>query len=255
MQIILPSHPYQGHAGAGGQPWRSLSCLLTSMLLVFSLAPRAAAQGNGVGRRPYLGWSTYSEQTIVPSSTVMNEQNILAQSDAMRASGLEAHGFQYLNLDAGWNGGTDQYGRPLWNSTEFPTFLEMIRHIHANGQKIGIYLNPGIGGASVAANYPIYGTSYHIQDIMVMPLTSANSFGDADKIDYTKPGAQAYINSLIDLFAAWGIDFIKLDAVTPGSYIDNLSINNIPDVQAMSEAIAQSRRPIWLTLSWALDED
>lgn len=255
MQIILPSHPYQGHVGAGGQPWRSLSCLLTSMLLVFSLAPRAAAQGNGVGRRPYLGWSTYSEQTIVPSSTVMNEQNILAQSDAMRASGLEAHGFQYLNLDAGWNGGTDQYGRPLWNSTEFPTFLEMIRHIHANGQKIGIYLNPGIGGASVAANYPIYGTSYHIQDIMVMPLTSANSFGDADKIDYTKPGAQAYINSLIDLFAAWGIDFIKLDAVTPGSYIDNLSINNIPDVQAMSEAIAQSRRPIWLTLSWALDED
>jgi alpha-galactosidase len=60
---------------------------------------------------------------------------------------------------------------------------------------------------------------------------------------------------MIDLYASWGIDFIKLDAVTPGSYNDNLNINNIPDVQAMSKAIGQSHRPIWLTLSWALDED
>lgn len=255
MQTTLPLHTNSTRVGDSGQPARHFFHLLTSVLLVLSLVPAAAAQVNGLGRRPYLGWSTYSEQTIVPSSTVMNEQNILAQSDAMRASGLGAHGFQYINLDAGWNGGTDGYGRPLWNSTEFPTFLEMIHHIHANGQKVGIYLNPGIGGASVQANYPIYGTQYHIQDIMVMPLTNANSFGDAYKIDYTKPGAQAYINSLIDLFASWGVDFIKLDAVTPGSYIDDLSINNIPDVQAMSQAIAQSGRPIWLTLSWALDED
>src|SRR6204780_381254 len=68
------------------------------------LAPAALAQVNGLGARPLQGWSTYSEQTIVPSASVMNEQNILAQSDAMRASGLTAHGFQYLNLDAGWNG-------------------------------------------------------------------------------------------------------------------------------------------------------
>jgi len=46
-----------------------------------------------------------------------------------------------------------------------------------------------------------------------------------------------------------------MDSVTPGSYNDNLNINNIPDVQAMSKAIAQSGRPIWLTISWALDED
>jgi len=37
-----------------------------------------------------------------------------------------------------------------------------------------------------------------------------------------------------------GIDFIKLDAVSPGSYSDNLNINTIPDVQAMSQAIAHS---------------
>jgi alpha-galactosidase len=226
-----------------------------AMLTLWFTALNADAQANGVGTRPYLGWSTFSQQTIVPSSTVMNEQNILTQSDAMRSSGLQGHGFRYINLDAGWSGNSDPYGRTLWNTTEFPTFLEMIQHIHANGQKIGIYMNPGIGASVVAANPPILGTAYHVQDIIVNPPTIGNGFGNADKIDFTKPGAQEYINSIIDLYASWGVDFIKLDAVTPGSYNDNLNINNIPDVQAMSRAIARSGRPIWLTLSWALDED
>jgi alpha-galactosidase len=149
--------------------WRAAKTLAIMFMVAAALAN---AQINGVGQRPYLGWSTYSEQTIVASSTVMNEQNILAQSNAMLSSGLGAHGFRYINLDAGWTGNPDGYGRPLWNTTEFPTFLEMIQHIHANGQKIGIYLNPGIGGSSVTANLPHLRHAYHIQDIMVMPLTS-----------------------------------------------------------------------------------
>src|SRR5580693_7730541 len=117
----------------------TFSILLMTALLTFLFTTAAVAQVNGEGKRPYLGWSTYSQQTIVASSTVMNEQNILAQSDAMRASGLGAHGFQYINLDAGWSGDSDPYGRTLWNTTAFPHFLDMIQHIHANGQKIGIY--------------------------------------------------------------------------------------------------------------------
>src|SRR5260370_35931077 len=120
-----------------------LMALATLILSFTSL--HAVAQVNGLGERPYLGWSTFSQQTIAPSNTVMNEQNILAQSDAMRSSGLQAHGFQYINLDAGWSGNADPYGRGLWNTTAFPHFLEMIQHIHANGQKVGIYLLPRIG--------------------------------------------------------------------------------------------------------------
>src|SRR5579862_2174661 len=130
-------------------------------VLTFSFVTSAVAQVNGEGKKPYLGWSTYSQQTIVSSSTVMNEQNILAQSDTMRASGLQTHGFQYINLDAGWSGDSDQYGRTLWNTTAFPHFLDMIQHIHANGQKVGIYLLPGIGTTTVSQNVPIYGTQYH----------------------------------------------------------------------------------------------
>ena len=122
-----------------------------ALLLAATLLPQsfAHAQVNNLGQKPYLGWSTYSQQTI--ANNVMNEQNILSQSDAMRASGLQAHGFQYINLDAGWSGDADAYGRGLWNTTAFPHFLEMIQHIHANGQKVGIYLLPGIGPQTVAA--------------------------------------------------------------------------------------------------------
>ena len=94
-----------------------------------------------------------------------------------------------------------------------------------------------------------------------MPLAKGNAFAGPlpnpyhDKIDFTKPGAQEYINSIVTLFASWGIDFIKLDAVTPGSDVYNLSIDNRPDVQAWSQAIANSGQPMWLTISWALDED
>lgn len=232
-----------------------LAMTIAFPVLCIGVIQAANAQVNGVGQKPYLGWSTYSEQTIVPSSSVMNEQNIIVQSDTMRSSGLESHGFRNINLDAGWSGNSDQYGRTLWNTTAFPHFLEMIQHIHANGQKVGIYLLPGLGSSVYSQNLPIFGTQYHAQDIAAQPLNYGQGFGYGYKIDFTKPGAQEYINSIVSLYASWGIDFIKLDGVTPGSYNDNLNINNIPDVQAYSRAIALSGRPIWLTISWALDED
>src|ERR1700690_932009 len=121
MPTTDPLGTQQLHANRNSNPTlhrcvRSLgriAAAIAAALLI--LAPAALAQVNGLGARPLQGSSTYSEQPIVPSSSVMNEQNILAQSDAMRASGLSAHGFQYINLDAAWNGDTDGYGRSLWS--------------------------------------------------------------------------------------------------------------------------------------------
>jgi hypothetical protein len=136
-----------------------------------------------------------------------------------------------------------------------------VQHIHQNGQKAGIYWIPGVEYPAVAANSPILGTPYHIQDILTVPYTAGNAFGGPGtspyhyKIDFTKPGAQEYMNSVVALFAAWGIDFIKLDGVTPGSDSNGLSIDNRADVAAWSKAIAVSGRAMWFTISWDLDED
>jgi alpha-galactosidase len=238
---------------------RTSLSIATACLLLSLLPVPAAAQVNGAGEKPYLGWSTFSEQTI--NGSFLTQANILAQSDALKASGLEEHGFRYINIDSGWQGSFDANGRPIPNPTTFPDIKSLVDHIHANGQKAGIYWIPGIEQPAVDGNYPILGSSYHTQDIVVMPLAKGNSFAGPlpnpyhDKIDFTKPGAQEYINSVVDLFASWGIDFIKLDGVTPGSYVNDLSIDNRPDVKAWSQAIAQSGPPIWLTISWQLDQD
>jgi alpha-galactosidase len=219
----------------------------------------AHAQVNNVGQKPYLGWSSFSQQTI--DGSFLTQANITAQSDALAASGIQAHGFRYINIDSGWQGTFDANGRPIPNTTTFPDIKGLIDHIHQHGQKAGIYWIPGIEQPAVDGNYPILGTSYHTQDIVVMPLAQGNAFAGSlpnpfhDKIDFSKPGAQEYINSVVALFASWGVDFIKLDGVTPGSYNDGLSIDNRADVAAWSKAIALSGRPIWLTISWAIDQD
>jgi hypothetical protein len=63
-------------------------------------------------------------------------------------------------------------------------------------------------------------------------------------IDYSKPGAQQFINSWADEFASWGVDYLKLDGV--GSF-------DIPDVEAWSNALRQAGRPIHLELSNSLN--
>ncbi len=232
---------------------------LTVITVVVAFLPCASAQVSNAGQKPYLGWSSFSQQTI--QGDFLTQANMITQSDALKASGLQEHGFVYINLDSGWQGSFDLNGRPIPNNTTFPDIKLMVDHIHANGQKAGIYWIPGIEQPAVDGNYPILGTTYHTGDIVVIPLAKGNAFAANppnpyhDKIDFTKPGAQEYIDSIVELFSSWGFDFIKLDAVTPGSYSNDLSIDNRADVEAWSNAIAKTGRPIWLTVSWQLSQD
>jgi len=224
-----------------------------------AVASTASAQVNGVAQRPYLGWSSFSQQTIDPA--FLTQANMLKQSDALAASGLQAHGYTYINLDSGWMGAFDANGRPIPDPNTFPDIKALIDHIHANGQKAGIYWIPGVEEPAVQANSPILGSDRHIQDILALPHRAGNAFGGPGespyhyKIDFSKAGAQEYMDSVVALFASWGVDFIKLDGVTPGSYSDDLSIDNREDVVAWSKAIARSGRPMWFTVSWQVDKD
>ena len=65
----------------------------------------ARAQVNNVGQKPYLGWSSFSQQVL--DGSFLTQANIIAQSDALAASGIQAHGFNYINIDSGWQGSFD----------------------------------------------------------------------------------------------------------------------------------------------------
>lgn len=215
------------------------------------------AAGDGLGDKPYLGWSSWSLQaTKYPGyggQGWLTAQHVKEQSDAMAAN-LQKHGYNYINMDSGWRGGWDEFGRPVADAKKFPQGIrDVADYVHAKGQKIGIYYVPGIDDDLLALNPPIRGTNLRIKDIVYTPRRIANAWGGGHAIDFSKAGAQAYIQSIADLFAAWGIDFLKFDGVTPGSEHYDLKIDARPDVDAWGKALLQTGRPIWLTVSWKID--
>ncbi|SFB37053.1 S-layer homology domain-containing protein [Cohnella sp. OV330] len=231
--------------------------LFAQLGLVAPGAERAAAADKELAQKPYMGWSSYSMQVYDgPSGGWTSAAKIKQMSDAMHEK-LQSHGYNYINIDAGWNGGMDEYARPIPSETLYPDgFQSVIDYVHANGQKIGIYLIPGLSPAAYEANLPIYGTeSCHIRDITKEPVQTADYWKIGYKIDFNKSPlcAQAYIDSIADLIGSWGIDFVKFDSVTPGSGHNDTSIDARDDVAAWSKALA--RHNIWFELSWALDHN
>ena len=157
--------------------------MLGALPLIFAVlgAANAQAQVNGAGDRPYMGWTTWSQQDHFGTSEAtgdafQNEINIKANSDAMRRFGLTAHGFEYINIDGDWDNGLmcqcggpttfDKWGRPIADVARFPHGMaQLAAYIHHNGQKAGIYWESGVAPQVYAANTPILGTN-HVQDIV-----------------------------------------------------------------------------------------
>jgi len=111
-------------------------------------------------------------------------------------------------------------------------------------------LNPGIAKAAVDQNKPIEGTNCHGKDIAYSPLQNGNTFGDTYRINFTHPCAQDYLDSFARLLVSWGVDFLKLDAVSPGS--GRTDIDNRPDVKSWSEALKKAGS-IYFMISWNID--
>jgi alpha-galactosidase len=189
----------------------------------------------------------------------LNQTNIEAQSDALGSSVLKEHGFSYINIDDGWYKGYDSSGRPTPNPSLFTDISGLISHIHQNGQKAGIYWRPGIAREVVLSNPLISGSTGYVKDILAVPNAPGNAFAASDsttslsnfKIDFSTSGAQLYVESIVNQFAAWGVDYIRLDGVAPGSGV--LTIDNRQEVQAWAAAIGKSGRPMWLTVSTGVE--
>jgi alpha galactosidase A-like protein/alpha galactosidase C-like protein/alpha-galactosidase-like CBM13-containing protein/alpha-galactosidase-like protein len=222
------------------------------LVAVLAGAPAAQAEDNGVGLTPALGWSSWSFIRHDPTAA-----DIEAQARAMKSSGLAGVGFQYVNVDDFWyecpgsqGPNVDSYGRWVIDPAKFPPdgtengIQAVADYVHHLGLKFGLYVTPGISAQAVAQNTPIQGTSY-TADQIAEPSVSEHNYncGGMVGIDYSKPGAQAFIDSWANEFASWGVDYIKLDGV--GSF-------DIPDVQAWSQALQQTGRPIHLELSNSL---
>ena len=226
----------------------------TTVALLVALPTQAAqASDNGVGLKPLLGWSSWSFVRRNPTAGIIEDT-----ADAMVNSGLTQVGYKNVNIDDFWyicpgsqGPNVDQYGRWVTDPTKFPAgpngengIQVVADYVHSKGLKFGLYVTPGISHQAVVQNTAIEGTPYHADDIATTASEQNYNCRGMVGIDYSKPGAQQFINSWADQWASWGVDYVKLDGV--GSF-------DIPDVQAWSDALKQTGRPIHLELSNSLD--
>jgi alpha-galactosidase len=227
--------------------WWAAAAGLTVALgaaLLATAGPGPAAKTDGAAGGPALmGWSSWSFLRNHPTAA-----SIEAQARALTSSGLAAHGYRYVNLDDFWmacdgNGPeVDSYGRWIPDRAAFPAGIAPVaRQVHAEGLKFGLYVTPGIPGNAVRRNTAIKGTSATARQIADPAVTEMNyNCGHMYGIDYGTPAAQQYINSWADEFAAWGVDYVKIDGV--GRW-------DVPDIEAWSVALRQTGRPMVLELS------
>jgi alpha-galactosidase len=208
-----------------------------------SLGP---ASGASFAARPYMGWSSWSYFRSKPT-----EAKVKAEVDALFAAHLPELGYRYINIDAGWTDGYDEHGVPKPNLTAFPSGMEALAdYLHSRGLRFGLYFGPGIRPNLYEANPVIAGTHVHIQDITDKSVPGSTLNGSY-KIDLTKPAARAYIDSIVEQFARWKVDFIKFDFVGPGG--GNRPADNREEVRLWHQAIERvsqrTGRPIWFELS------
>ncbi len=140
---------------------------------------------------PPMGWNSWNVWGLSVST-----DKVKAAADAMVASGLASYGFQYLNIDDGWEKGRDpnsaqckgktresdqcgQVGRDkdgkIITNEKFPDLKALGDYVHSRGLKLGIYSSPG-------------------------PWTCGRYTGS---YGHERQDAESY--------AEWGIDYLKYD--------------------------------------------
>jgi hypothetical protein len=173
---------------------------------------------------PPMGWNSWDG-----FATTVTEAQTRAHVDVM-AQKLHQYGWEYIVVDIQWYEPLansfdyrkdaklemDEWGRLVPATNKFPSaiggkgFKPLAAYIHSLGLKFGVHLMRGIPRQAVAAKTPIKGTSYTAADIAdTKSLCFWN--GDMYGVDMSKPGAQEYYNSVFEMFASWGLDFVKVD--------------------------------------------
>ncbi len=240
--------------------------LFFSMVLTLAVAacnassqkpePFAPGEFKQWAQTPPMGWNSWDCY-----GPTVEEHEVKANADYMAAN-LKEFGWEYVVVDIRWfvendkAGGynqtdpryvLDEWGRYQPAVNRFPSaadgkgFKELADYVHSKGLKFGIHIMRGIPKMAVQNKLPVKGAEGVTADQIYTTELQCRWLRDNFTIVAGQPGAQEYYNSIFDLYAEWGVDFVKIDDITRPYHQ--------PEIELVRNAIDQCGRPIVLSLS------
>jgi hypothetical protein len=213
-----------------------------------------------------MGWNSYN-----CFGSAVHEDEVKANADYM-ATYLKPYGWQYVVVDFLWSYDNppgshignpfqkrlqdgsyipwltmDEYGRLTPQPTKFPSafggkgFKPLADYVHGLGLKFGIHVMRGIPRQAVWAKTPVLGAPGITADMIADTNSTCPWMNHMYGLDMRKAGAQEYLNSLLALYASWGVDFIKVD--------DLSRPYSTAEVEGYRKAIDQCGRTVVLSVS------
>lgn len=216
-----------------------------------------------VALTPPMGWNSFD---CFGSAVV--EYEVLKNADYM-ARNLAQCGWKYVVVDFCWSHPApaassnpdlrpddagrlqpmlemDDFGRLLPAPNRFPSaaggqgFKPLADYVHGLGLKFGIHIMRGIPCQAVERNLPVLGANVGAAEIADLN-SQCGWLNHMYGVDMAKPGAQAYYDSIFQLYAQWEVDYVKVD--------DIASPYHAEEIEAVRTAIDRCGRPMVLSLS------
>lgn len=212
-----------------------------------------------------MGWNSYDYY-----DTSVNEAQVKANADYMSAH-LKEYGWQYVVVDIQWyahGAGTqrekyqyipfsklemDEYGRLQPDPERFPSsaggagFRPLADYVHSLGLKFGIHIMRGIPRMAAHNHLPVKGGSA-TADVIADPSSICGWNPDMYGVR-NMPEGQTYYDSLLELYAEWGVDFIKCDDICNTNVYPHNPYSARHEIEMLARAIQKCGREVVLSLS------
>ena len=207
-------------------------------------------------KRAPMGWNSWDCY-----GASVTEETVKKNADFM-AKYLKEYGWEYIVVDIQWYEPTattheyhpftelcmDEYSRLIPAPNRFPSsaggkgFAPLAEYVHSLGLKFGIHIMRGIPRQAVHQNGKIKGTERTAREV-AKTASICHWNTDMYGLDPEKEGARAYYDSLFELYASWGVDFVKCDDIA----------RELPHEEAelimLSDALKSCGRDMVLSLS------
>ncbi len=229
------------------QQFHALALMLACLLSTGGRATAAALAAS-----PPMGWNSWDAYGFT-----LDEQAF--KTNVAKLAELRSYGWTYAVIDEGWYMGNPRGVKRVERGYQlngagllipaierYPSaadsagFKPLADWVHSRGLKFGLHIVRGIPKQAVEKNSPVSGTAFHAADAAdtseTCPWDDGN-FGVRDN-----PAGQAYYDSMLRLYAQWGVDFLKVDCISAHPFRPT-------EIRQIHEAIQKAGRPIVLSLS------